>query len=189
VFTGDDRGKASRTSLTAFAIRIASAAIALFSQVLMARWMGGFEYGIFVLVWTAMIIIGNLSCLGFHTSIVRYIPEYRETGRLGELRGVMLASRAFVLVVSSLLAAAGLAGIWAFSGSIESYYVVPFYLGVVCLPMIALSDTLEGIARANSWAVLSLGPIYLLRPVLILALMGGAMLAGFHADAETAMAA
>lgn len=189
IFTGDDRGKASRTSLTAFAIRIVSAAIALGSQVLMARWMGSFEYGVFVLVWTAMIIIGNLSCLGFHTSIVRYIPEYRQTRRLGELRGVMMASRVFVLVVSGALAAVGLAGIWAFSGSIASYYVVPFYLGIVCLPMIALSDTLEGIARANSWAVLSLGPIYLLRPVLILAAMGAAILAGLDADATTAMAA
>ena len=189
VFNGDDRGKASRTSLTAFAIRIVSAAIALGSQVLMARWMGGFEYGIFVLVWTAMIIIGNLSCLGFHTSIVRYIPEYRETGRLGELRGVMTASRTFVLVVSSLLAAAGMAGVWAFSGAIADHYLVPFFLGIVCLPMIALSDTLEGIARANSWAMLSLGPIYLLRPVLILATMGAAIFAGYDADAETALTA
>ena len=45
--------------------------IAFVSQVLLARWMGSFDYGIFVLVWTAMIIAGNLSCLGFHTSIIR----------------------------------------------------------------------------------------------------------------------
>ncbi|MGQ2904348.1 MAG: lipopolysaccharide biosynthesis protein [Neoaquamicrobium sediminum] len=185
VFTADDRGQASRTSLTAFGIRIVSAAIALISQIMMARWMGGFEYGIFVLVWTAMIIVGNLSCLGFHTSIVRYIPEYRERGRLGELRGVMAASRAFVLATSTLFAAAGLIGLWLFSDAVESYYVVPFYLGIVCLPMIALSDTLEGTARANSWAILALAPIYLLRPVLILALMGAAIFAGYLPDAKT----
>lgn len=189
VFTADDRGQASRTSLTAFAIRIVSAAIALVSQIMMARWMGGFEYGIFVLVWTTMIIVGNLSCLGFHTSIVRYIPEYRERGRLGELRGVMAASRAFVLATSTLFAAAGLGGLWLFSHAVESYYVVPFYLGIICLPMIALSDTLEGTARANSWAVLALAPIYLLRPVLILALMGAAILAGYAPDAQTGIVA
>jgi O-antigen/teichoic acid export membrane protein len=189
VFTGDDRGQASRTSLTAFAIRIVSAAFALFSQVLMARWMGSFEYGIFVLVWTTMIIVGNLSCLGFHTSIVRYIPEYREFGRLGELRGVMAVSRAFVLVVSTFFAFVGFAGIWLFSDVMESYYVIPFFLGIVCLPMIALSDTLEGIARANSWAILGLAPIYLLRPILILALMGGAILLGFTPSAQTAAGA
>jgi O-antigen/teichoic acid export membrane protein len=187
LFTADDRGKAGRTSLTAFVIRIVSAAIALFSQVLMARWMGGFEYGIFVLVWTTMLIVGNLACLGFHTSIVRYIPEYRERGALAELRGVMTASRTSVLATSTVFAAAGLGGIWLFADQIESYYVIPFYLGVVCLPMIALSDTLEGTARANSWAILALAPIYLLRPILILAMMGGAILAGYGPDARTGM--
>jgi hypothetical protein len=46
-----------------------------------------------VLVWVTMIIAGNLSCLGFHTSIIRFIPEYREKGELEELRGIMVASR------------------------------------------------------------------------------------------------
>lgn len=180
---------AGRTSLTAFAIRIVSAVIALVSQVLMARWMGGFEYGIYVYVWTAMIIVGNLSCLGFHTSIVRYIPEYREQGRLAELRGVMRVSRGFVLVTSTAFAALGMFGVWFFSDAIQSYYIIPFYLGIICLPMIALSDTLEGMARANSWAMLALGPIYLIRPLLILALMGGAILAGYTPDAHTAIVA
>ena len=52
------RGEAGRMSVIAFSIRIVSAVIAFISQVLMARWMGSFEYGIFVLVWTTMIIIG-----------------------------------------------------------------------------------------------------------------------------------
>lgn len=189
VFSADDRGSASRTSLVAFAIRIASAALALGSQVLMARWMGGFEYGIFVLVWTLMLIVGDLSCLGFQTSIVRYIPEYRAKGALGELRGVMIASRRVVVVGSTTLALAGFAGIALMGGSIESYYLIPLTLGLVCLPMIALSDTLEGVARANSWALLALAPIYILRPLLLLVVMGAAIVAGFEPDARTAMAA
>lgn len=189
IFTADDRAEAGRTSLAAFAIRVISAVIALVSQILMARWMGSFEYGIFVLVWTAMIIVGTLSCLGFHTSIVRYIPQYRQTKDLAKLRGVMTTSRAFVLVISSLLTLIGLAGLWEFAGELDPHYIIPFYLGVICLPMIALSNALEGTARANSWAMLSLGPIYLLRPVLILLFMTMAIYADFPATAETALAA
>jgi O-antigen/teichoic acid export membrane protein len=48
--------------------------------------MGSFEYGIFVLVWVTMVIAGNVSCLGFHTSVIRFIPEYREKGMMAELR-------------------------------------------------------------------------------------------------------
>lgn len=184
-----DSGAAGRVSLIAFMVRIANAVIAFASQVLLARWMGAFEYGIFVLVWVTMVIIGNLSCLGFHTTVIRFVPQYREAGKLAELRGILLTSRLFVLLASSAIAAAGAAGLWLFAGSIESYYVVPFYLGIVCLPMIALSDVLQGIARANAWAGAALAPTYLIRPILILLFMAGAMIAGYAPNATTAIMA
>jgi O-antigen/teichoic acid export membrane protein len=184
---GQGHGEAGRVSLIAFAIRIANAAIAFVSQVLLARWMGSFDYGIFVLVWTTMIIVGNIACFGLHTSVIRFIPQYRESGQLALLRGVLFGSRLGVLVASTALAAAGAFGIWLFSPSIESYYLVPFWLGLVCLPMIALSDMLQGIARANAWAVSALASAYLIRPVLILVCMVVAMLLGFAHDAVTAV--
>jgi O-antigen/teichoic acid export membrane protein len=189
LFTPDERGEAGRMSLIAFIIRIVSAAIAFLSQVLLARWLGSFEYGIFVLVWTTVIIVGNLSCLGFHTSVIRFVPEYRERGMLDELRGILLTSRLFVLIASTLIAALGAAGIWLLAPTIEHYYVVPFFLGVICLPMIALSDVLQGISRANAWPISALSPTYLVRPVLILAFMAGALLAGYAPTAETAVIA
>lgn len=189
LFTADERGEAGRMSLIAFAIRMISAVIAFVSQVLLARWMGGFEYGIFVLVWVSAIIVGNLACLGFHTSVIRFIPEYREKGMLPELRGILLGSRLFVLLASSLLAGLGILAIWALSARIEAYFVVPFALGIICLPMIALSDVLQGIARANSWAVAALAPTYLVRPVLILVSMAGAVALGYAPTAQTAVVA
>ena len=187
--TSDDRAEAGRLSLLAFFIRIASAAIAFASQVLLARWMGSFEYGIFVLVWTTVIILGSLSCLGFQSSIIRFIPEYRETGRLAELRGLLLTSRVFVLLASSAIAAIGVAGVTLLSGFMENYYVIPFYLGLICLPMIAMSEVAEGTARAHNWGNLALMPIYILRPLLILVFMAGALFAGFEASAVTAIVA
>lgn len=189
LFSADGRGEAGRMSLIAFAVRIVSAAIAFVSQVLLARWMGSFEYGIFVLVWVTMVIVGSLSCFGFHTSIIRFISEYREKGMLAELRGVLLASRLFVLAASTVIAAIGIAGVWLFSGRIESYYVVPFFLGMFCLPMLALSDVLQGLARANAWAFQALVPTYIVRPVLILVFMAAAVMAGLAPTAETAVIA
>ncbi|MGB3390827.1 MAG: oligosaccharide flippase family protein [Pseudaminobacter sp.] len=189
LFTADERGQAGRMSLIAFVIRIVNAAIAFVSQVLLARWMGSFEYGIFVLVWVTMVIVGNLSCLGFHTSIIRFIPEYRAKGMLPELRGVLLTSRLFVLAASTLLAGIGALGIWLLSETIASYYVVPFILGVICMPMIALSDVLQGISRAHSWALSALSPTYLTRPILILVFMAAALLAGYAPTAVTAVIA
>ena len=183
----DDRGAAKRMSLVTFAIRIASAAIAFISQVLLARWMGSFEYGVFVLVWVSMVIIGDLSCLGLQTAVIRYIPEYREKNKIARLRGILFASRAFVLASSSLVALAGATGVWLLSDMIESYYVIPFYLGLVCLPMFALSDVLQGISRANSQAVAAFLPIYITRPLMILVVMMLAITAGYEPTAQTAV--
>jgi O-antigen/teichoic acid export membrane protein len=189
LFSPDERGEAGRMSVIAFSIRIVSAVIAFASQVMMARWMGSFEYGIFVLVWVTMVIVGNLACLGFHTSVIRFIPEYRERGMIAELRGILLASRLFVLFASTMLAGLGVLGIWLFSPWIESYYVIPFVLGAICLPMIAMGDLLQGLARANSWALAALLPTYIVRPLLILAFMAAALLSGAAPDARTAVLA
>lgn len=185
----DARGEAGRMSLIVFFARILNAAIAFVSQVLLARYMGGFEYGIFVLVWVTIIILGSISCLGLHTSIIRFIPEYQAKGQTAELRGILLGSRLFVLAFSSACAAIGALGIWLFEPSIEHYYVLPFYLGLVCLPMIALGDQLEGIARANSWALWAMAPAYFIRPLLILLFLWGVYLAGYSPDATSAVIA
>ena len=185
----DVASQARRVSLIAFAIRVLSAAIAFVSQVLLARWMGSFEYGIFVLVWTTMIIIGNLSCFGFHTSVIRFVPEFRQKNMLAELRGILVTSRLFVLLAASLMAAIGMLVVRMCSGMIESYYVVPFVLGLVCMPMIALSDLLQGISRAHARAISGLAPTYITRPVLILVYMALALALGYPPTANTAIVA
>ena len=148
LFAADERGASGRASFAAFVIRVVSAAIALVSQVFMARWMGGFDYGVFVLVWTVMIMVGDNSCFGFQTSIIRFIPEYRQRGEAGDLRGVMRAAQRFVLATSLLVAAAGLAGVWLVSDLVESYYVLPFYLGLACVPSFIAGEALRS-ARAR----------------------------------------
>jgi O-antigen/teichoic acid export membrane protein len=87
------------------------------------------------------------------------------------------------------LASTGALGIWLLSGTMEGYYVLPFILGLLCLPMIALSDVLQGISRAHSWAISALSPTYLTRPILILAFMAAALALGYEPTAVTAVIA
>ncbi|MDF1633489.1 lipopolysaccharide biosynthesis protein [Mycoplana sp. MJR14] len=190
ILAGDDpRNLAQRMAMIAFVIRVVSAAIAFVSQIIMARMMGEFEYGIFVFVWVLVVIFGNLSCLGFHSTVVRFLPQYNAGTAHAEIRGLTLAAHSFSIASSSLLALIGLLGLWLFSAHLDSYYVVPVYLGIFCLPMIALGDVLEGTARAHSWAVVALSPTYLVRPLLILVFLVAAVFLGAPHTAVTAMAA
>jgi len=182
-----DSAVSGRIAMFAFAIRILSAVIAYVSQVLLARWMGQFEYGIFVAVWVAAVILGGIPCLGFQTGIIRFISEYREKGEAEYLRGAIFGSLSWAVLAATLMAVTGSAGVYFLDGLFENYFVIPIYLAAVFLPMLALQEVQDGIARAHNWAGIALAPTFIVRPILILAVMAGAILLGFPATAVTAM--
>lgn len=189
IASDDPRNLAQRMALIAFAIRVGSAAIAFISQIILARVMGEFEYGIFVFVWALVVIFGDMSCLGFHTTVVRFLPDYAGRSAYAEIRGLTSTARVFAMLSSTVLAAIGLFGLWFFRESVADYYVLPLYIGLFCMPMIALGDVLEGTARAHSWAVVALSPTYIVRPLLILAFMVLAVSLDAPHTALTAMGA
>ena len=187
--SNDGDGRASRNALIAFMIRVVSAAIAFVSQVIMARMMGQHEYGIFVFVWVLVILIGNFSCLGFHSAQIRFLPQFEAVNDVERIRGLTATARIFALFSSTGVLLIGAVALHFFGGLIESYYVMPLFIALFILPMIALGDTMEGTARANSWAVVALSPTYIIRPVLILVFMLGAVWMGAAKSAETALVA
>jgi len=188
LYGSDDRSVSQRIAVIAFAVRIVSAAIAYVSQVLLARWMGDFEYGIFVVVWVGAVILGGLACIGFQTAVVRFVPEYLERGENELLRGVLLGSRIYGFAAATAIAVIGMLGLFVFGDHLSSYYLIPLYLGAVTLPMLAIGEIQDGISRAFSWPDLSLWPTYIVRPIVILLVMWAALSLGWAPDAVTAMA-
>lgn len=184
-----EAGAAQRMAVTAFTIRIFSAAIAFASQIILARMMGEFEYGVFVFVWVIAIILGNLSCLGFHTAVIRFLPQYRTSGAEAAIMGLAATARIFAMISATLIALTGIAALAMLGDRIDAHYVQPLFIGAFALPMIALGDVLDGTARANGWPIYALSPTYIVRPLLILGFVAGAIGLGQLADANTAILA
>ncbi len=184
-----EAGRHQRRALLAFSIRLVSAAIAYFSQALLARWMGTFEYGVFAYVWIWIIILGSMSNLGLNGSVQRFIPQYRENGDLDLARGFIRSAQLLSLAVASALALTGAGLLYLIQDVISSYYVLPLFLAAICLPMFTLTDTQDGMSRAFSWIDLALIPPYIMRPVLLLVVLAGAVAFGAPANAVTAVAA
>ncbi len=82
-----------RLAGTIFIIRVVSAALAYLSQILLARWMGGSDYGIYVYVWTWVLLLGSMMDFGISASAQKIIPEYRTSGEHALLRGFLSGSR------------------------------------------------------------------------------------------------
>ncbi|MEL6743984.1 MAG: lipopolysaccharide biosynthesis protein, partial [Pseudomonadota bacterium] len=185
----DETAQAQRTALVAFTIRIVSAVIAYVSQVLIARWLGGHEYGVFVWVWVAAVICGGVACIGFPSAVVRFIPQYRLAGDTAGMRGIIFGSRIFSVAAATAIALIGCGLVWLFEDTVSNVYVMPLFLGAICLPMLALAEVQDGVARAMNWIGLALSPTYLVRPCLILAAMAIALGMGFDPTAKTALIA
>lgn len=183
----DERATAQRAALFAFGIRVASAGIAFASQVLLARWVGAFEFGIFAYVWVWVFILGSLSTCGLNTSVLRFIPDYRENSQFNLLRGFVTASRLTVVGVSTVLALIGAGLLVSIDGLVSDYYIVPLILGAICLPMFALTDLQDGISRTYGWIDLALAPPYIIRPLLLLVFFAIAIASGAEASGQTAI--
>src|SRR5580700_9967671 len=93
-----------RLAGTIFIIRVISAALAYLSQILLARWMGGSDYGIYVYVWTWVLLLGSMMDFGISASAQKIIPEYRAAGEHALLRGFLSGSRLMTFAVSSVVA-------------------------------------------------------------------------------------
>lgn len=184
-----ERKRTQRNAVLAFAIRVASAGMLYLSQIFLARWMGGFDYGIYVYVWTWVLVLGGLSHAGLGMAMIKLMPQYRETGQFGLLQGVLLGGRAFAIGLATIVAAAGMLLLWAFQDLVPDYKFLPLFLALVCIPLYTLTEFQDGVGRGNAWMVTALFPPYVLRPFLLLAVMVAAWLLGFDMSAPTAVAA
>jgi O-antigen/teichoic acid export membrane protein len=170
-----------------FLIRVISAILAYGSQVLFARWMGSFEFGIYVYVWTWVLLIGQSLDLGLATAAQRFIPEYREHKMLELLRGYVSGSRWLAVGIAIAVAAACAGLVRLLQPWLEAYTVIPLYLACIALPAYALANTQDGISRAYDWVGLGIVPTYIARQLLLTVVMAGAYFAGLPLDAVTAM--
>jgi O-antigen/teichoic acid export membrane protein len=178
-----------RLAGTIFIIRVISAALAYLSQILLARWMGGSDYGVYVYVWTWVLLLGSMMDFGISASAQKIIPEYRTRGEHALLRGFLSGSRWMTFVVSGLVSVLLAAIVRSLSPWIDASAVVPLYVGCMTLPAFVVANTQDGIARSHDWMRLGLMPQFIVRQSLIIGFTAGAFALGFHLCATVAMLA
>jgi O-antigen/teichoic acid export membrane protein len=181
-------GHAQRSAATVFAIRVAGAGLAYGSQVLLARLMGKDAYGVFATAWVWILILGHVALFGLAQSACRFVPAYRVGGELPLARGFIATGAIATLASATLMALAGAVLLWLAQGTLNPVYVLPFAVALLVLPVFALQDYLEGVARSFNWMTLAIGPPFVIRPVLIALAMTAAVWLGVAAEAWVAVA-
>jgi O-antigen/teichoic acid export membrane protein len=183
---GSDLSLIRRLAGGAFILRIMSAVLAFLSQIVLARWLGGFQFGIYVYAWTWLLLIGGVGDLGIGTAAQRFIPEYTENKQLPLLRGFLNGSRWMALILATALSSVAVC-IIALSPLANSPSFLPLCLACAALPAFSIAQVQSGIARSYNWIYLGLAPTYVLRQILLLTLLGAVYIVGLPMSATTAM--
>jgi O-antigen/teichoic acid export membrane protein len=184
---GSEASRANRLAGTTFLIRSIGAVLAYSSQVLFAHWMGPFQFGIYVYVWTWVLLLSGVIDAGLCAASQRFIPEYTARKALDLLRGYQTGSRWLVFGISSALALICVLVIRLLHPWLDDYERLPLYLACLALPIAGLMQVQSGIARAHNWVQLAQLPTYVIRQLLLIALMGAIALSVFAANAVAAV--
>jgi len=184
--TGGDGQAAGRMAVSTFAVRIAGAALAYLSQIVLARMMGAHDYGVYSVAWTFVIVLGVMACGCFSSSANRFIPQYRQAGDLERLRGFLRCSGQIAFFIGAAAAALGIGLVYLLRPVIDPNYVLPLAVVLLALPFFAFGLVQDGVARSYDWTFLAMLPTYIWRPMAILfLLLAAVVLSGFQANALT----
>jgi O-antigen/teichoic acid export membrane protein len=164
---GDALLRARRSALAVFAIRVAAAGLAYGTQVLLARLMGRDSYGVFATAWVWIAVLGHGSLGGFGISVCRFLPQHRVRGELDLVRGFLAAGAAVGLAGGAAVAVIGAGLLWLARDLVSAEYVLPFAIALCVVPVFALQDYVEGVARSFNWTALAIAPPFIIRQGLI----------------------
>ena len=146
----DTAAIARRSGAIALVIRLTSAGLAYFAQVVFARLMGQYEYGVFAYTWVWFLVFAAVATLGFGDSPVRYVAQLRERGETAHLRG-FIRFAPLVILASSVAFGALLIAVLPFAEELlEHAYLMPMALMECRFPSHACSRSSKGWAAATT---------------------------------------
>jgi len=172
-----------------FGCRVFGAATTFVAQILLARWMGASELGIYALAFSWCILLATLSTGGFRLSAIRFIGEGLVRDGSGYIRGFVQRSRQFVIIVSTVIAAVSMIVLMALPAASAPEPRFVFVVALLAMPLFALLNLYAGFANALSRFALSFLPTNVLRPLVFLAAILSLWLAGRSMDAGAAIVA
>src|SRR3979409_2113617 len=147
------------------------------------------DCGVYVYVWTWVLLLGSMMDFGVSASAQKVIPEYRTGSEHALLRGFLSGSRWMTFIVSAVISLLLAGVIKLLSPWIDANAIVPLYIGCITLPAFVVANTQDGIPRWNAWMRLGLMTQFIVRQSLIIGFTAGAFALGLKLGATAAMLA
>jgi O-antigen/teichoic acid export membrane protein len=169
-------------------IRIAGAALGLVAQVLASRLIGPQAFGQYALVLVWLLLLGHGATAGTNQLVCRFVAQYLHRDDPGHAAGLLRFSLLFAGGVAALLIAVAVLVVQIGPFGIDPQFALLATLAFAAVPLIALQDFLEAIARGLDKPNLGIAPAFLLRHLAIIVGVLCLMALGTGADAVAVVA-
>ncbi|NNM71152.1 lipopolysaccharide biosynthesis protein [Enterovirga aerilata] len=152
-----------RAGAQVLAARLLGAALAYAAQILAARYLGREGFGVYALALVWLTVLGHLSVGGTNQALCRYVAQALATGDHAIVRGFVRFGIVFALAAGACIGLAAISVVALVPGLVDSIYVLPLAIGFLAVPLLAIQDNLEAVARALGRPLLGIGPAYVVR--------------------------
>ena len=156
----------------AMVIQVSASGLSYGSQVFLARWMGVYEFGIYVFAWSLVLPTAVAAAIGLSLAAVRFVPQYLTKDSFSHLHGLIRRSMTIVFSLGMVIAAGGWLGLEFVDSLLAEYYVMPVRLGLLCVPFLTLIAMMSGVSRGFGWVGLTYVPQLLSIPGILLVAAG-----------------
>lgn len=154
-----------------FLFRIIGAASVYLTQVVIARWLGAEQLGVYVYAFSWLIMLAVLTGVGLPAACYRFLGHAIAHDQPGIIRGYVRRSSQILVSVSVLLCLLVALLVYKVPGLVDEHYRMAVVLGVLTAPVMALISLRNSIAQAFAWIDVAVIPHDAARPFGFLVLL------------------
>lgn len=185
---GSLRAHLVRSTGGTFALKVASTGLGFLTSLLLARLLGAAGYGVYAYAMSIVALLVIPATLGLPQLLIRNLASYHTRSEWNLMRGLLRWSNWSVLAASVALALLMAIAIELMSKRFQPQTVATFRIALLALPLMSLSQIRQTALQGLNHIVEGQLPEALIRPVLFIALVGGAyFLLGWKVSAPSAM--
>lgn len=146
-----------RGAAKAFVIHVLGFVLALLAQIVAGRALGTSGYGVYAFVQSLISFLALLCGLGFPSSLLRFVPEYKAKDQWPRVRAVIRFVEVRALTVSIGAMLLMISGVAMASGRIDPVFAGTIYGGAAAIPLLVLLKIRCSVLRGFSRIWASLG--------------------------------
>jgi O-antigen/teichoic acid export membrane protein len=146
-----------------FAIKIGNALLKMGLSIVLARYLGPSQYGVYSFVLSIIVIMNLPARLGLPQLLVREVAKYEELGHYNYLKGLIRRASQGVFIVSIVLIALAFIVTYFFEESFELSNYKVFQMGLLLVPLIAMISIFQSTLKGLKQVVLGALPEQIIR--------------------------